>query len=314
MNQLYPELESYHKFFLRVSELHELYVEESGNPHGTPVVFLHGGPGGAIRPKYRQFFNPKKYRVIAFDQRGCGQSLPQGAVQENTTQNLLADIEELREYLELERWHVFGGSWGSCLTLLYAETYPERVLSLNVRGIFTGRKHEIDWLYGGGVEKLFPENWEQLRALFPKAKPAEISQLINQTFLGSERKLQQKLALLLNKIDHDTAKVLPEPEEPVTDMTACINGYRILAHYVANNCFLPEGKILADAHKLNPIPGVIIQGRLDATCPLETAWELHKNWSTAAWEVVPDAGHSSSEAGITDKLIEYTDRFAAITS
>ena len=308
----YPELEPYNRGRLQVSALHEIYFEECGNPAGKPAVVLHGGPGGGISPFLRRTHDPLAYRIVLFDQRGCGQSTPHAELAENTTWDLVEDIERLRRHLAIDRWQVVGGSWGSTLALAYAQTHPERVAELIVRGIFTLRKSEIDWFYQHGASELFPEAWETFLAPIPEPERHDLLSAYHRRLTGSDPAEQLACARAWSQWEGATLSLLPD-EKRLRDFGAerfALAFARIECHYFVNNGFFAhDGQLLADARKLKAIPGVIIQGRYDVVTPAVSAWDLHKAWPEAAFVMVPDAGHTASEPGIADALVKATDGF-----
>ncbi|HQY73962.1 MAG TPA: prolyl aminopeptidase [Aestuariivirga sp.] len=313
MRQFFPELQPYTRGRLRVSELHEIYYEECGNPKGKPVVVLHGGPGGGISPFLRRLHDPKLYRIILFDQRGCGQSTPHAELRENTTWHLVADIEALRAHLGIETWQVLGGSWGSTLALAYAQSHVERVTELILRGIFAIRKREIDWFYQEGASMLFPDVWETYLAPIPVPEREDLVAAYYRRLTGTDSHEQMACAKAWSQWEASTLSLRPNPQlisEFGGDAFALAFA-RIECHYFVNKGFFDrDGQLLADAPKLRAIPGVIIQGRYDVVTPMDTAWSLHRAWPEAAFEIIPDAGHTATEPGITDALIRATDRFA----
>jgi proline iminopeptidase len=313
MRQFYPELQPYARGRLRVSELHEIYFEECGNPKGKPVVVLHGGPGGGISPFLRRLHDPKLYRIILFDQRGCGQSTPHAELRENTTWHLVADIEALRAHLGIETWQVLGGSWGSTLALAYAQSHAGRVTELILRGIFAIRKREIDWFYQEGASMLFPDVWETYLAPIPAAERGDLVSAYYKRLTGDNAQEQLACAKAWSQWEASTLSLRPNPQlisEFGGDAFALAFA-RIECHYFVNRGFFGrDGQLLAEAPKLRAIPGVIIQGRYDVVTPMDTAWSLHRAWPEAAFEIIPDAGHTATEPGITDALIRATDRFA----
>jgi proline iminopeptidase len=308
----YPELQPFNRGRLRVSDLHEIYFEECGNPRGKPAVVLHGGPGGGISPFLRQIHDPEAYRIILFDQRGCGHSTPYAALEENTTWHLVADMEALRRHLGIARWQVLGGSWGSTLALAYAETHPERVTELILRGIFTLRKSEIRWFYQEGADALFPEAWEAFLAPVPPQERHDLLSAYHRRLTGSDTAEQLICARAWSQWEGSTLSLLPD-EKRVQDFGAerfALAFARIECHYFANHGFFREdGQLLADAWRLKPVPGVIVQGRYDVVTPPRTAFDLHRAWPEAAFIMVPDAGHAAIEPGIADALVQATDRF-----
>lgn len=309
---LYPALEPTQVHRLKVSDLHELYVEESGNPQGKPVIFLHGGPGGGTSPKHRRYFDPTRYRIILFDQRGCGQSTPYANVRDNTTWDLVADIERIRLHLGIDRWMVFGGSWGATLGLAYAETHPERVTELILRGIFLLRQREVDWLYQEGASRIFPDAWEPYRDAIPEAERGSFLSAYAQRLLSDNPAMNLPAAKAWSIWEGATSKLIPDPDFIASygDEATTLAFARIECHYFLNKGWMEEAQLLRDAHRLKGIPGAIIQGRYDMVCPIESAWALAQAWPAADLVIVPDAGHSAYEPGISRALVAATDRFA----
>lgn len=304
----YPAIKPYVTHSLTVDALHTLYVEECGNPDGLPVVFLHGGPGAGCEPWHRRFFDPEVYRVVLFDQRGCGRSTPHAELRDNTTPHLVADIERIRAHLGIERWAVFGGSWGSTLALVYAETHPERVLGLILRGIFLCRPAEIRWFYQEGASWLFPDYWEEYLRPIPAEERDDLVVAYHRRLTGEDEIARMAAAKAWSRWEGKTSNLLPRKEvvdhfsEPYTALSLA----RIECHYFMNDSFLEPDQILRDAHRLADIPGVIVHGRYDAVCPLRNAWELHQAWPRAELRVIPDAGHSALEPGTVDALVRAT--------
>ncbi len=314
LRPLYPAIEPYDHGMLPVGELHTLYYEQSGNPEGKPVVFLHGGPGGASDPRQRRFFDPARYRIILFDQRGCGKSTPHACLEDNTTWELVADIERLRLHLGVERWQVFGGSWGSTLALAYAEEHPSVVTELVLRGIFLLRPKELTWFYQEGASRLFPEAFEHFLAPIPKAERGDLMQAYYRRLTSEDHAVRQRAARAWSVWESSTSFLLVDAEhiEHSAEDAFSLAFARIECHYFVNQGFFEQpDQLITRAARLKQIPAVIIQGRYDVVCPAETAWELHRAWPEAALHIVPDAGHSAFEPGITDRLIRATDRFAA---
>jgi proline iminopeptidase len=312
---LYPPITPYRRARLRVSALHELYFEESGNPRGKPVVFLHGGPGGGTSPAMRRFFNPRRYRIVLFDQRGCGKSRPHASLVANTTWDLVADIERLREHLQIRRWQVFGGSWGSTLALAYAQTHPRRVTELVLRGIFLLRRSELDWFYQDelGAAALFPDLWEKYVALIPPRERGNMMRAYYRRLTSSNAKVRARAAYAwaiwegatsyLQAKDHDLAQF----SDP--DIAAAFA--RIECHYFVHRGFLQrEDQLLRGVRKIRHIPAVIVQGRYDVICPVRSAWALHRAWPEADLQISVDAGHSAFEPANARALVAATDRFA----
>ena len=308
----YPELQPFNRGRLQVSALHEIYFEECGNPAGKPAVVLHGGPGGGISPFLRQMHDPKAYRIVLFDQRGCGQSTPHAELAENTTWDLVEDIERLRRHLGIARWQVVGGSWGSTLALAYAETHPGRVTELILRGIFTLRKSEIHWFYQDGAGQLFPEAWEMFTAPIPAAERHDLLSAYHRRLTCDDAAQQLSYARAWSQWEGATLSLLPD-EKRLREFGAdrfALAFARIECHYFVNKGFFAhDGQLLADAGKLKAVPGVIIQGRYDVVTPAVSAWDLHKAWPEAAFIMVPDAGHTAAEPGIADALVKATDGF-----
>jgi proline iminopeptidase len=312
---LYPPIEPYATGRLKVSGVHELYYEESGNPQGKPVVFLHGGPGGGSDPKQRRFFHPEKYRIILFDQRGCGKSTPYASLEDNTTWDLVADTEKLREHLGIKKWQVFGGSWGSTLALAYAEKHPEACTELVLRGIFLLRKQEIDWFYQRGASILYPDAWEPYLALIPEAERGDLLSAYHRRLTSSDPAVRLTAAKTWSGWEGGTSKLIPDADFTghYEEDEFALAFARIECHYFVNKgWFDPEDQLLRDAGKIRHIPGVIVQGRYDVVCPMESAWALHRAWPEADLVITPDCGHSAFDAPNCRALVAATDRFAGI--
>lgn len=311
---LYPPIEPYYTGRLSVSPTHEIYFEQSGNSAGKPVVFIHGGPGGGSEPKQRRFFHPEKYRIVNFDQRGCGRSTPYASLEENTTWDLVADIEKIRKHLGIDRWIVFGGSWGSTLALAYAETHPERVTGLILRGIFLLRKQEIDWFYQRGASALFPDAWEPYLAHIPEAERGDLLTAYYRRLTSDVPDERLAAAKIWSGWEGATSKLLPDPAftSHYEEDQFAIAFARIEAHYFFHKGFFEsDDQLLRDAGKIRHIPGVIVQGRYDVVCPMESAWALHRAWPEAELVITPDSGHSAFDPPNTRALVAVTDRFAA---
>jgi len=313
MHPLYPPIQPYVTHSLRVSDRHTLHVEECGVPDGLPVVFLHGGPGGGTDPFHRQFFDPEIYRIVLFDQRGCGKSEPHGELEDNHTDALVADLETIRERLGIERWLVFGGSWGSTLGLVYAERHPQRVLGLILRGIFLCRRQDIRWFYTeGGASRLFPDHWAQFVQAIPAEERADPIRAYHRRLAGTDEVARMGAAKAWALWEARCATLRPNADleahfaEPYTALALA----RIENHYFVNDCFLEPDEILGRAQRLAGIPGIIVHGRYDAVCPLDQAWALHRAWPDSELRIVPDAGHAASEPGIIDALVQATTDFA----
>ncbi len=312
MRTFYPEIEPYDHGMLDVGDGHRVYWELCGNPQGKPVVFLHGGPGGGCTPTQRRLFDPEKYRILLFDQRGCGRSTPYASLEANTTWHLVADIERLREMLGIEKWMVFGGSWGSTLALAYAETHPERVSELVVRGIFTLRRSELLWYYQEGASWLFPDKWEGFLAPIPEDERGDLMAAYRRRLIDPDPAVQAKAARAWSLWEGETITLLHNQDysDQFGDAHYAIAFARIENHYFVHEGWFEEGQLIRNAHHLKDIPGVIIQGRYDIATPPKTAWDLRKAWPEAKFIMVPDAGHAVSEPGILHHLIETTDAFA----
>ena len=309
---LYPEIEPTTSGMLPLDGIHAMYWEVSGNPAGIPVVFLHGGPGAGSAPNHRRFFDPAAYRIVVYDQRGAGRSTPLGELRENTTPHLIADLERLRGHLGIERWLVFGGSWGSTLAVAYAEAYPERCLGLVLRGIFLCRKHEIDWfLYG--VRVVFPEAWEAFAGHLPPEERGDVLRNYFRRLVDPDPAVHMAAARAWSVYEGTGSTLLPSPEtvKHFENEVVALGLARIEAHYFLHDIFLPENALLANAARLADIPGVIVQGRYDMLCPVISAHELARVWPRAAYRIIPDAGHSAWEPGITRALVSALDTFKA---
>nr|WP_245937185.1 prolyl aminopeptidase [Thioalbus denitrificans] len=293
---------------LAVEPPHVLHVEECGNPDGIPVLFVHGGPGAGCEPYHRRFFDPGLYRIILFDQRGCGRSTPHAELDGNTTQALVADMEAIREHLGVERWMLFGGSWGSTLGLAYAETHPERVLGLILRGIFLCRPHEIRWFYQEGASRLFPDYWEAYLEPIPEAERGDLVRAYYSRLTSDDEVARMAAAKAWSLWEGRTASLLPREElvNHFADPFTALSLARIECHYFMHDSFLEPDQLLRDAHRLAGIPGIIVHGRYDAICPLENAWQLARAWPDAELQIIPDAGHAASEPGIVDALVRAT--------
>ena len=311
---LYPPIEPFRTGFLRVCDLHELYFEESGNPDGKPAVFLHGGPGGGTDEKMRTFFNPKVYRIVLFDQRGCGKSRPHASLVDNTTWHLVADIERLREHLGIERRLVFGGSWGSTLALAYAQTHPGKVTELVLRGIFLLRKWEIDWFYQnpGGAAALYPDLWEPYIAMIPEQERSDMVRAYYNRLTSDDPKVVQPAARIWSVWEGATSflRLNPDYVGKFEEHTYAAAFARIECHYFINKGFMrTDNQLIEDVGRIRKIPAVIVQGRYDVVCPMKSAWDLHRAWPEADLRIVADAGHSALEAGNIHELLSATDRF-----
>lgn len=310
--KLYPPIEPYRSGNLDVGDGHSLYWEQCGNPDGKPAVFLHGGPGAGASPDHRRQFDPERYHILVFDQRGCGRSTPHAGLEANTTWDLVADIERLREMVGVDKWLVFGGSWGSTLSLAYAQQHPERVTELVLRGIFLFQQFELDWLYKeGGASSLYPDKWEEFVAPIPEGERGDLVEAYRKRLTGGDRDEQLRCAKAWSKWEAETVTLLPNAHvvEDFTEDDKAIAIARIENHYMANKGWLDEGQLLRGADRLRGIPGVIVQGRHDCCTPPRAAWQLHNVWPDAELNIVPDGGHLYNEPGVLDGLIRATDRF-----
>lgn len=317
LRTLYPEIEPFEHGTLKVGGPHELYYEQCGNPTGKPVVFLHGGPGGGGDVRPRRFFDPQRYRIVIFDQRGCGRSRPHACIEDNTSWHLVADIERLREHLAIDRWQVFGGSWGSTLSLLYAQTHPERVTELVLRGIFMLRRAELEWFYQYGASELFPDLFERYRSVIPAAEQHELINAFHRRLTGDDEAQALRAARAWAVWEGSTSALYPSNNVEATfgDPHFALAFARIESHYFVNGGFMQhENQILDDVERIRTIPAVIVHGRYDVVCPLRNAWDLSSRWPEARLQIVPDAGHSAFEPGITDALVRATDAFADAAS
>jgi len=313
MKTLYPEIEPFDSGMLKVSDLHTIHYERIGNENGIPVVFLHGGPGGGLISTYRQFFDPKAYHVVLFDQRGSGQSTPHAELRENTTWDLIDDIEKLREKFGIEKWHVFGGSWGSTLSLAYAVNHPDRCLGLILRGIFLTRRRELEWFYQYGASEIFADYFERFRDEIPEDERGDFMSAYYKRLTSDDEKVRLSAARAWSVWEGATSKLYPDKDlmGHWEGEREALSLARIECHYFMNNSFFPSESYLIDnVDKIKGIPTVIVQGRYDVVCPMTSAWELHKALPDAEFILVPDAGHSVSEKGITSALVHAMDRFA----
>jgi len=313
MLSLYPDIKPYATHRLAVDPPHDLYIEETGNPMGVPVLFVHGGPGAGCTERSRCFFDPEVYRIVVFDQRGAGRSTPHADLSNNTTQALVADIEAIRQLLGIDRWVVFGGSWGSTLSLVYAQTHPTRVLGLILRGIFLCRDEEIDWFYQRGANWVFPDYWEDYAAVIPPAERGHMLQAFYKRLTSSNDIERLTAAKAWSVWEGRTATLRPDQKtvDFFGDTHVAMSLARIEAHFFVNHAFMTPNQILNDAHTLQGIPGIIVHGRYDLICPLENAWLLHKAGPDSQLNIIRDAGHAAYEAGIADALIHATREFGA---
>ena len=312
LRTFYPAIKPYETGMLDVGDGHRLYYERVGTPGAKPAVFLHGGPGAGSSELHRQLFDPTRYDVLLFDQRGCGRSTPYAELHANTTWHLVTDIERLREWVGAERWLVFGGSWGSTLSLAYAEAYPERVSHLILRGVFTGERALIDWYYRFGVSEIFPDKWERFLAPIPPADRGDLVAAYNRILTGDDQETQLQAAKAWSLWEGETVTLLPDPKLSLSHGAGefAIAFARIENHYFSHDCWLEPGQLLRDADKLASIPGVIVHGRYDLPTPVRSAWELHNKWPDSELYIIEGAGHAFNEPGILHELIKATDRFA----
>jgi proline iminopeptidase len=311
MQQLFAPIEPYRIHTISVSDGHQLYIEECGNPQGVPAVFVHGGPGAGCELYHRQFFDPDVFRIVLFDQRGCGRSRPHAELQGNTTQQLVGDMETIRELLGIGRWVVFGGSWGSTLGLVYAQTHPERVLGLILRGIFLCRPRDIRWFYQDGASALLPDYWQDYLDVIPAEERADMVGAYYRRLTGTNEVARMAAAKEWSLWEGRCSTLLPKAAvvDHFANPATALSLARIECHYFMNDSFLLPNQILEHAHRLHDIPGVIVHGRYDVVCPLEQAWALHLAWPQAELKVIADAGHSATEPGIVDALVTATSQF-----
>lgn len=315
MRELYPPLQPYAEGYLKVSDLHTVYFEESGNPHGKPIIFLHGGPGGGIEAVYRRYFDPEKWRIVIFDQRGCGKSTPFAELRQNTTWDLVEDIETIRKHLQIEQWVVFGGSWGSTLSLAYSESYPEKVKGIILRGIFLLRKSELTWFYQGGAHNIYPDAWEFFLKPIPVEERGDMIGAYYKRLTSSRAGTRLEAARAWSIWEGSTSKLYQNRElmHHFEESDFAEAFARIECHYFINGGFFEnESWLLDNISRIRQIPGAIVQGRYDVVCPMRSAWDLHKAWPEAEFHVIPDSGHSMTEPGIRSKLIELTDAFVKL--
>jgi proline iminopeptidase len=312
MRTLYPAIEPYVRHTLAVDAPHRIHVQECGNPHGIPVLFVHGGPGSGCAPYHRQYFDPQRYRIILFDQRGCGRSVPHAELEANTTPALLADMERIRDNLGIERWLLFGGSWGSTLSLIYSETFPDRVLGLILRGIFLCRRADIQWFYQDGASKLFPDYWGDFIAPIAPTRRDDMVGAYYELLTGEDEVNRLAAARAWSVWEGRTSTLRSNPAlvKQFGNPHFALGMARLECHYFVNDCFIEPNQILDQAARLRDIPGVIVQGRYDVVCPMDQAYALHQAWSRSRIEIIEAAGHSAAEPGIIDALVRATDAFA----
>lgn len=312
LRSFYPEIEPFKTEFLKVSDLHTIYVEQCGNPQGKPVIFLHGGPGGGISPDHRRYFDPKHYHIILLDQRGSGRSTPAAELHDNTTWHLIEDIEKIRTHLNIENWVVFGGSWGSTLALAYAETHPERVKALVLRGIFLCRPSEIKWFYQFGASEIFPDVWESYQNHIPVEERGDFVKAYYKRLTSDNADIRIAAAKVWSKWEAATSRLIVDMKaiDAFEDAVFAQQFARIECHYFMNDAFFKTPNwLIENISKIRHIPTVIVQGRYDVVCPVRSAWDLHNAFPEAELHIISDSGHAASEPGIRSKLIEYTDLF-----
>lgn len=313
--ELYPEIDPVLSGFLDTGDGHSLYWEVSGNVRGLPVVFVHGGPGAGAKPVHRRFFDPETYCIVVFDQRGAGRSKPLGSTEGNTTQNLVADMEHLREHLRIDRWIVFGGSWGSTLGLAYAESHPERVIGLILRGIFLCRPSEIQWfLYG--MREIFPENWRAFAGFLPEAERGDLLRNYHRRLIDPDPAIHMPAARSWSTYEGSCSTLLPSPAvvQGFADDVTALGLARIEAHYFVNDSFLRPNQLIEDVGRIRHIPTVIVQGRYDMVCPIRSAHDLHQAWPEATYQIVPDAGHNAFEPGVRAALVAAGEKFKKLSA
>lgn len=315
LRTLYPPIEPYETGMLDVGDGHSIYYERCGTPGAKPAVFLHGGPGGTISPKHRSLFHPDAYDILLFDQRGCGKSTPHAGLEANTTWHLVADIERLRALAGVKKWLVFGGSWGSALALAYAETHPERVSELVLRGIFTVRQSELDWYYQFGASEVHPDKWEAFVAPIPPEERGDMAAAYRRRLTGDDETARLEAAKAWSLWEGRTITLLPDADDlHFEDPHFALAFARIENHYFVHRGWLDEDQLIRDACRLRAIPGTIVQGRYDMACPVRTAWELHRAWPEAQFHLIEGAGHAYSEPGILDRLVRATNQYAGLGS
>ncbi len=306
MTKIFPPIKPNRSFYIQVDELHELYVEESGDMDGIPVVYLHGGPGAGSEPFQRQLFDPVKYRIILFDQRGCGKSRPHAELENNTTQNLINDMEKIREHLNLDSWVVCGGSWGSTLSLTYAQAFPKQVKGLIIRGIFLSTQKELDWLYKEGAGRFFPVQWKKFVEYIPEPERDDLLAAYYSRLMSKNELLRRRTAKVWAEWEAGISSLLPNSNtiKQFSDPHTATSLSRIEAHYFVNNSFIRENQLLENMHKIKNIPGYIIHGRYDMICTVEQAYKLHDVWPRSELFIAQAAGHSAREPGIRSALVE----------
>jgi len=312
MQTLYPEIKPYARHELAVEQPHVLYIDESGSADGLPVLFIHGGPGAGCDSASRRYFDPALYRIVTFDQRGCGRSTPHASLENNTTQALIADIERIREHLGIDKFVLFGGSWGSTLALAYAQAHPQRVHGLILRGIFLCRPQEFSWFYQEGASRLFPDYWEDYVAPIPIEERGDLMRAFYKRLTGADQIAQMHAAKAWSTWEGRTATLRPNTQvvDRFSEAHRALSIARIECHYFVNDAFLEPNQLLRDIPKIAHLPGIIVHGRYDAICPLDNAWALHQAWPNSELQIIRDAGHSAAEPGITDALMRAAEQMA----
>lgn len=311
----YPPIKPYAEHKLSVSKIHTIYVEECGNPKGLPILLVHGGPGAGCSEDSRRYFDPTLFRIVLFDQRGAGRSTPHAELAENNTQALVGDIETIREFLDIEQWILFGGSWGSTLSLVYAQTYPTRVKHMILRGIFLARKQDEEWIFGGkGANYIFPDHWAEFLQIIPPHYHGDVAKYYDEVLNGADELAQMAAAKAWSKWEGYCATLEPNPQkvEALSNPYTAISLAKLECHYGVNKFFLKSNQILNDMHLIQHIPSIIVHGRYDIVCPMDNAWQLHKAWTNSELIIVPAAGHAGSEPGILSALIHATRRVSRL--
>ncbi len=316
MTPLFPEIKPFQRHELPVDDTHTLYIDESGEPSGIPILFVHGGPGAGCGKYDRRFFDPQKFRIILFDQRGSGRSTPHAELHNNNTQELINDIEKIRAHLDIQQWALFGGSWGSTLSLLYAQAYPENVIGLILRGIFLCRKKDFDWFYQEGASRIFPDYWQDYLQPIPEDQRGQLMQSYYERLTGDNELAKMAAAKAWSLWEGRCATLRPHQDviDTFSKPHLALSLARIEAHFFMNKAFIEDDQILKNAHKLEGIPGTIVHGRYDAICPLDNAYELQCHWPGSELQIIRDAGHSAHEPSITDALVKATNDLAALLS
>ena len=314
MQVIYPEISAYDQCLLSVNGGHAIYLEQSGNPEGLPVIFLHGGPGSGCNENHRRYFNPGKYRIIIFDQRGCHRSTPQGGIENNTTHDLIRDMEQIRNHLSIDKWLVFGGSWGATLGLLYAEAYPQHVTGMVLRGAFLARGVDLDWFVRAGVNRIFPDYWQDFSGIIPVAERGDLVAAYYMRVIEGDRATREKYARAWSQWAGRVVTYTLQDAQEEEEINTIINRVSIESHYARNRYFISENRILTDIKNIPEVPIIIIHGRRDLTCPLESSWLLHQALPESEFIIVKEAGHLAGEPLMIDALVSATDRMASLLS